>query len=255
MENVELKLPIEHATIFVVGAGGTGSQLLPFLTQLLANVNEDRDIDLCVIDGDLFEQKNKRNQKCLDRDIGENKAKVTAERYQRIYSDYKISYYDDFIKTERDLEILIKQKEGSMNYVPVIVSCVDNNSTRKLIDKVFHELNDVVYIDSGNGTDNMVGQVVTGLRLKNKTILPPVSSVFPEIKEDTDTIENATGCANNVGEAPQNIATNVMAAQTLFSLLNKLLSFEVIREHMIFFDAFNSTSTVKGIDQNMITNG
>jgi len=255
MENVELKLPIEHATIFVVGAGGTGSQLLPFLTQLLANLNEDKDIDLCIIDGDLFEQKNKRNQKCLDRDIGENKAKVTAERYQRIYSDYKISYYDGFIKTEEDLAILINQKERSMNYVPIIVSCVDNNATRKMLDSIFHKLSTVVYIDSGNGTDNMVGQVVTGLRLKGRTILPPVSSVFPEIKEDKDTIENATGCANNVGEAPQNIATNVMAAQTLFSVLNKLLSFEIIKEHMIFFDAFNSTSTVKTIDQNMIVKG
>jgi len=77
-------------SIVVIGAGGTGSRLLPPLTQLvktcLRRFNPAAMLDKCdiyVIDGDIVEQKNLSRQNFITPDVGRNKALVVAERYAR----------------------------------------------------------------------------------------------------------------------------------------------------------------------------
>ena len=243
-------------SVFVIGTGATGSNLLPFLSQLIANI-EDRDHKITIIDGDIFETKNLKNQKCTYYDIGKSKAEILCERYSLVYPDLNIAYINEYIKTEEDM-IKTICKRLDHNDIPVIVSCVDNNATRLIFNKVFNSeyLSDLIYIDSGNGTENRNGQIVVGYKTfsKNSTngnrkickdiykVLTPVYDVFKkQIDNDSnDDIDTATSCARVSSEKPQNIATNVMAASTLFCILNELISFDNINTHIAYFDAENA---------------
>lgn len=245
-----------HYRILMIGTGATGSQLLPFLAQLLNNFNKSHPLTL--MDGDIFETKNLKNQKCTINDISSSKAKVLAERYQLVYQDLDISYVDEYAL---DKERIINLLKIDINAIPILIGCVDNNASRKLFNEVFNsnEIKDLIYIDSGNGTIDRNGQIVVGYKsscsrqdLSGDTnvyrvtrssykILKPVCDVFPSILKDDDTLDKLTSCTQVVDEHPQNIATNVMAASTLFSILNEILTFNRINTHMAYFDAEHST--------------
>jgi hypothetical protein len=236
--------------ITVVGTGATGSQLLPFLTQLLANLKEH---SIKLVDEDIFETKNMKNQKCILQDIGRPKAEVLCERYQAVYPEIDIRYVNSYVKSK---EQLMDHLVTSRNSIPILVGCVDNNATRKIFHDVFYDerISNLIYIDSGNGTTQRIGQVVVGYKQgksvddesykhgrKTKQIgevkLPPAGDMFPEILADNDDIEKVLSCSVVSEEAPQNISTNIMATVTVFSLLNNILTFDKITSHISYFSA------------------
>lgn len=243
----------EAYNIVIVGCGATGSQLLPSLTQLLANNEGHR---LTVIDQDIFEEKNMLNQKCLYKDLGKPKSEVLGTRYKKVYPHLDISYIDEYVTKPESLIKLL----DIYGYIPVLVGCVDNNATRKLFHEVFQskKLPHLVYIDSGNGTDVMTGQTVVGYKTHcgseqvpderhgynvyrsrplSRVLQPPVAEVFPDILEEDKSIETVLSCSDTLDEHPQNIGTNLMAATSLFTILNNLISFDEIIAHKVFFDA------------------
>lgn len=236
MLNINLNENYNYA-IYLIGTGATGSQLLPFLTQLLNNLKEK--ISLTLIDGDIIENKNLKNQKFLKQDIGNFKSSVLCERYQRVYPNLDISYFDTYLK---DYSNLLNKFEYCYDYCPIIIGTVDNNSTRKILNDVFEKhYKNIIYIDSGNGTLNRSGQIVVGYKEKGKEILFPVAKAFPEILEDTEDINKVLSCSYSSGEHPQNIATNIMAASTLFNILTNILMFNKITSHVTFFNADNNS--------------
>lgn len=246
-----------HFNILLIGTGATGSQLLPFLTQLLNNFVGTH--PLTIMDGDIFEEKNLKNQKCTVMDIASAKAKVLAERYQLVYQDLEIRYVDEYALTkDRIIELLRMDPNG----FPVLIGCVDNNASRKLFNEVFNDnrIKDLIYIDSGNGTEDRSGQIVVGYKASKSVqdtdadnsryyvtkhipykVLKPVCDIFPSILKDEDTLDKLTSCTQVVDEHPQNIATNVMAASTMFTVLNELIAFKRINSHIIYFDAQDTT--------------
>lgn len=235
--------------IVVCGVGGTGSNLIPFLTQVVAS-SKDKNITITLADGDIVEEKNLKNQKFTQKDIGKPKAEVLAERYKRIYPDLDIYHYDRYI-TDVDtlVKLLLTNKRTYTRYFPILIGCVDNNATRQLFHKIFYNetLPDLIYIDSGNGTIEMTGQVVIGLKKGGKVILLPVGDIYPQIFEDNDNIESEVGCSINNFEHPQNICTNVFAAVTIFSVLNNLLFFNKLYKHIYFFNAEEGTINTRDI--------
>lgn len=261
-----MRVQIEEGHVYditIVGTGATGSHLLPFVAQLLANKNIHR---LRIMDGDVIEEKNLKNQKFMQADVGRVKAEVLATRYQSVYPELDIMYVDEFIKDKEALKshIYTKEVHGKGKVIPILIGCVDNNSTRKLFDEVFmdEEIGNLIYIDSGNGTDDRVGQIVVGYKkarmgqVKHPTygynifdhgvmggdiILSPAGDIFPEIREEQTTVEQTLSCGASLNEFPQNIATNVMAAATLFTILNNILSFSFIPGNVSYFSAEDST--------------
>ncbi|NNG66424.1 ThiF family adenylyltransferase [Caldanaerobacter subterraneus] len=240
---------ITDYNIVVCGVGGTGSNLIPFLTQVVAS-DKSKNITITLADGDIVEEKNLKNQKFTQKDIGKPKAEVLAERYKRIYPDLDIYHYDRYIT---DVDTLVKllfiNQRTYTKYFPVLVGCVDNNATRQLFHRLFYNdvPADLIYIDSGNGTIEMSGQVVVGLKKGGKVILPPVGDVYPQIFDDNDDIQSEVGCSINNSEHPQNICTNVFSAVTIFSVLNTLLFFNKIYNHIYRFNAEEGTISSKSI--------
>lgn len=240
--------------IVICGTGATGSQLIPSLTQLLAF---REDCELTFIDGDRVETKNLRNQKFLSKDNGRPKSMVLQKRYNTVYPNLKIGFMDEYIKDKERVLSLLYTHEDVLN---IIVGCVDNNPTRKILREVFHDdsVPNIVYIDSGNGTESMQGQIVTAYKRYiekvqvphpkysynvlcsksvSKVVAPCAGDLFPEIISDKETVDQVTSCGYVSDKHPQNIATNIMAASTLFCIINQIIGFEQITPGITYFDA------------------
>ena len=64
--------------IVMLGAGGTGGHIAPHLYRLLYAL--ERPVRFIICDGDIVEEKNLVHQNFTPADLGENTAKVLAER-------------------------------------------------------------------------------------------------------------------------------------------------------------------------------
>ena len=135
-----------------------------------------------------MEPKNLVRQNFTEADLGENKARVIAERYSDVFG-LETSYIPRFIEDAGQLEELLRP-EVFRHYVygsepntgrwvtnselVILIGAVDNNKSRKLCHEVFLRARDLVYIDSGNG--EYTGQIVCGIRRAGKTVYKPVGN-------------------------------------------------------------------------------
>ena len=78
--NFSKKRPVK---IVMLGAGGTGAHIAPHLYRLLYAL--ERPVKFIICDGDKVEPKNLVRQNFTEADLGENKARVIAERYSDVF--------------------------------------------------------------------------------------------------------------------------------------------------------------------------
>lgn len=72
--------PVTNVVVF--GCGGTGSRLIPLVTQLLSSHEFTKNVKVILVDGDIVEDKNTKRQLFTKMDVGKNKAEVLAKRYK-----------------------------------------------------------------------------------------------------------------------------------------------------------------------------
>lgn len=258
--------------VFMIGAGATGSNLLSTFTRMFNNsIREELINYIVVIDGDKFEKKNMINQKCTFEDIGSNKAKVLSERYKKIYPKIDLLYSENYIFTTEELiNILDHEPERLRNFnsrfnnIKLIIGCIDNDPTRLLIENTLSQLpknKNYIYIDSGNGTENMKGQVYINYKIKEDCDIISknfkLSDVFSDIKLASNDIKKTVGCAATLDEFPQLFPTNLTAATILNQLLYKIIINGIIpQEHLYTFDAkeieINKIDSTKILNRKLI---
>lgn len=163
-----MKFPTDRPVkVVMLGAGGTGAYVAPHVYRLLHVL--DRPTRFIICDGDIVETKNLIRQNFVPADLGENKARVLAERYSTVLG-IETEYVPNFIEKLPDLMELIEPeswKENPYSYrqtkdMVILLGCVDNNKTRQLCHQAFNQCENLIYIDSGNG--EYTGQVVCGVR-------------------------------------------------------------------------------------------
>lgn len=213
----------------LVGVGGTGSYVFYYLSRLVAaqKENSQNGIDLdkyqiLIADGDIVEEKNLVRQNYIRTDLGKHKAEVLSERYGTAYN-ISIPFYANYIE-EMDVlkNLLFERIHGVTPRLSVLISCVDNNRSRQLFHEAFNSNYPLVYIDSGN--DEWSGQVFCGINDYDKIILPPVGAFYPDILEDNTSIfPSELSCEERQVSSPQNMATNIMAATLVFTIINQLI--------------------------------
>lgn len=218
--------------IVMIGAGGTGGHIAPHLYRLLCAL--DRPVRFIVCDGDTVEEKNLVRQNFTKADLGENKAKVTAERYSNAFG-LETSYVPSFIEDIGTLTGLTQPvcwhniqtaEDGTVtrDTVPelvILIGAVDNNRSRQLCHEVFMAAEDLIYIDSGNG--EYTGQVVCGVRQNGRTVSPPVGLRYPDMFQTDDLFPSEVSCADASVSAPQTIAANLMAATAVVAMVYNIL--------------------------------
>lgn len=225
--------------IVMLGAGGTGGHIAPHLYRLLYAL--ERPVRFIICDGDIVEEKNLVRQNFTPADLGENKAKVLAERYSSVFG-METEYVPEFIESGERLLSMLRARtfptgpywhSPTVKELVILIGAVDNNKSRKLCHEVFYKLDDLIYIDSGNGMHT--GQIVCGIRSGGRTFYRPVGAAFPEVLQDTDKFPTELSCAEASVSAPQSIAANITAATAVVDMIYNILTVGETRVRQITF--------------------
>lgn len=229
--------------IIVVGAGGTGGNLIPWLGRFLRfwNRNEggvSKDWCLTIVDGDKVEGKNLARQPFVDFDEQQPKAFCLKEGLVDCLglADSSVSAYCRYIDTENDLLEAIhaensKERDGEID---VLIGAVDNHKARQVMHNFFYNSSSCVYIDAANEFD--YGEICVGVRLGGKNIAPPRAYYFPEVLTDKSPSASETSCGVINESAPQHIVTNLLSAVHTFSIVTKLLQDDVVEGGILTFN-------------------
>ena len=147
---------------YIVGVGGTGSLLARDLPQLLMSSHGH---EMVLIDGDIVERRNMLRQCFQDHDIGGNKAISLAKKINTFYP-IECEAMDVYLTRNELLEKIQRSPA-----IPVIIGCVDNDSTRRLMERTFKNIDTGVYIDSANSaySGNVFCCIKSGGRYIGKT--------------------------------------------------------------------------------------
>lgn len=171
--------PFVPNNIFVIGAGGTGSRLIPLLAQFMRSITRGKTPNgwienptIWLADFDTVEEKNLSRQNFIRQDINKPKAVVLAERYERAFDTRIIPITERVDATNstfvsRVQEILRQLNPESSFGIPeifassIVIICVDSVRARREILNTFcvpsSFRNNTFFIDAGNEDD--YGQV------------------------------------------------------------------------------------------------
>lgn len=205
----------------VIGAGGTGGQLVPPLARLLA-YHDNASGAVLIADGDVFEEKNQSRQLCGPDQLGRNKAELLAEHCRANGLD-TVDAITSFLDKPALRRLLLK------GHCPLVVSAVDNDATRKaVIDVLSERQGDWIHVSTGNADDSdgqqriststhwhgVIGEQAIGI---NPALL------FDNIANPTDDIPAHGTCAANAPSAPQLISANALSAAMALLVIQNLL--------------------------------
>lgn len=232
--------------IVVVGCGGTGSNLVPHLCQLAFSLKRES-ISITLADEDLVEPGNIGRQFFIEPDVGDNKARVLQMRYHGAWG-VDLSYHPHYIREPETLKRLLEPPSIHLKrpVLPILVSCVDNNVSRRVMEVAFNEIRDIIYIDAGNSL--LSGQVVVAMRHGGRTLLKPSSHYDRSIRTDQDEIEVGGTCGRKVKKVPQSLIANMWAATTLLSFINSIIGLKDLPSYMATFNAHNCVIKPEYVD-------
>jgi len=261
-----------------VGAGGTGSRLMPPLAQLvrtcLRKYNPLAWIDslpIFIFDGDVVEEKNLLRQNFITKDVGKFKAQVVADRYSRAF-DIPIYACNSFLKaSNRDFNSIYRsfpeyttasEKEFDFGY-QIIVLAVDSADARRDILNVLGRVSSgpLLVIDAGNEDDfgqvrwftrsalhfNSRGSYQTQVEKLKKGFpqLIPAEHTVSFIPYDPEYYANLGSSAAELScaDLPQTLAINNMMAALLCSVVQNFLLLKPMRYNGINFGMNGAVGT------------
>lgn len=220
--------------IVMLGAGGTGGHAAPQIYRLLHTLT--RQVRFLIADADIVEQRNLIRQNFIMSDLGQNKARVLAERYASAFG-LETEYLPFFVEDAPTLQALLETENDRQ--LTILIGAVDNDRTRRLCHQVFYTADTLVYLDAGNG--EFSGQVVCGVRRNGRTRFKPLAGFYPDVLRETDAFPSERSCAAAAAAAPQAITANLMAATALVDILYNILILGRLRVRMVTFSTETAT--------------
>jgi hypothetical protein len=208
-------------TVKVVGLGGVGSIVARYGAMFLASLAGDRGARLVLIDGDSFEPSNATRM--FFSQAG-NKAAVTRGDLLPHFVDSRLSLIavEEYITADNVSRLL---HDGD-----IILACLDNHASRKLVnDHCANHLNDVVLISGGNdgvGTDSSgsfrrgtYGNCQYYLRRGGQDRSPSLTRYHPEIEHPADRHPAEVSCTELLTSVPQVLFANLLTASAILNTL------------------------------------
>ena len=200
--------------IIVVGAGGTGSAVLPNLARLhhaMIELGHGGGIECTVYDDDRVSPTNVGRQGFYPNDVGEFKASLMVNRLNMLMG------------TSWKAETTRFSPATHCHNVDLIIGCVDTRAARRAIVQAAKSLN-LYYLDCGNDTDR--GQVVIGqmpgsrYTKANPERLPHVGELFPDlIDASLDATDETPSCSMADALRKQSLVINQAIAVQAYNLL------------------------------------
>ncbi len=228
--------PRHRVTVNLIGAGGTGSQVIGALARIdhaLYKLGHPG-LYVTVYDDDIVSESNIGRQLFRSVDVGQNKANVLATRINTFYGV--------------DWEAMECRYSNDSTPANITITCVDNVASRMTTGKVLRSVrggvddNEALYwLDFGNQLDR--GQVVLGTikaiqqpkKTKGKTAvrsLQCVDEMF-DLSQVNDA-DSGPSCSLSEALRKQDLFINSFLAQTGCALLWKLIYDGAIDYHGAF---------------------
>lgn len=200
--------PFMHLqTVTVVGLGGTGSQVARSLARIVYDMCRTRlhTPKLVFIDPDVIETKNVGRQLFATGDVGQNKSRVLARRFNQALG-LEIAAVDQPFNVRQHID-----RSGNL-----IIGCVDNHDARRELAQA-----EGIWLDAGNHFDS--GQVCLGNTSDCETMLrhiegdegkyrylPSPALLFPQLlePEPQPTPQPNLSCADLVARGDQHLLIN-----------------------------------------------
>lgn len=236
---------IRNPKIAIIGAGGTGSQVITGIARLVYALREihGTHIEVSVYDPDSVSTANVGRQLFSPSDVGQNKAQIIVQRINAYFGYAWTAYSESYRGNELDYT------------TNIIVSCVDSRAARAAIyDGLKHHQK--YWMDLGN--TNHSGQVILGntdystssWRKRQKyCLLPTVADLFPEIIDDSITeSDDIPSCSLAHALEKQDLMVNQTVATHAVELLWQLLRHGELSHHGVFFNTQRFSSQPLPID-------
>ena len=224
-------------TIVLIGAGGTGSELLDELVSmhyLLVKLGHPG-LQVTVYDPDNVSPFNVGRQRFYAFDVGHNKAETLINRINTFvgleWSAYPIPF------TPQTLGYQLPE---------LVITAVDTAQLRAEMGQYFaNKRGDTLWLDGGNG--NSDGNVILGhLCGDGKDRLPNVFDLYPSLTRMKDTDEDS--CSHEDAIRKQDFGVNKSVARQMSGLIWNLLRHGGIDHHGAFLDTRTGESVPLKID-------
>jgi PRTRC genetic system ThiF family protein len=200
--------------VIVVGAGGTGSAVLPALARLhhaMIELGHPGGIECTVYDDDVVSQTNVGRQGFYPNDVGSFKASLIVNRLNMLMgTNWRAN-------TQR-----LNGRTALCN-VDLVIGCVDTRVARKAIVDAIGS-GSTYYLDCGNDTDRgqvILGQMMPpGSRRKSRERLPHVADLFPDLVDPSlDAADETPSCSMADALRKQSLVINSAISVQAFNLL------------------------------------
>lgn len=270
MTNIDLSfshaavvMPRDYSSLrfIVVGAGGTGSYVIPAIARLMFELKESQNkpVEMMIVDPDVVESGNIPRSNFCGGEVGSFKAQSLAKRITLAWG-LECHYANELFDGERHL----KAPSSDYRSLKVIVGCVDNHLARRDIHLSIEKYKgyrssdapDLWWIDGGNGRSS--GQVLLGSNTKKIKpdqhfpgtsicrSLPAPSLVHPELldaemKVKSDDPERLS-CPDRIRLGEQSLNINQRVAVEMAEMLTEMFLTRSLRRFASYFDLESGTS-------------
>lgn len=202
--------------VVIIGLGGIGSTLSEKVSQFLhyyhngLSTNEDftsemgivppvyENINITLVDGDTYEVRNRQRQDFSQIGL---KAEIKERDLMENYGSLSFRSISEYV-TEENVADIIKEND-------IVLMCVDNHASRKIVNDHCKTLRSVTLISGGNGFHK--AHVQRYIRKDGQDIRPNLTQYHPEI-DDAEDHPNNLGCEELTHAAPQLVFANWGAA-------------------------------------------
>ena len=226
--------------VLLVGAGGTGAEMLRGLAKIALAAREvhHRDVEVTVMDGDVVTRSNLVRQPFTRGDIGRNKAESLVNRYN-LWAGLAFAA-DPSMFADR----------MAMSY-DLVISCVDNAATRASLHRALRRMPSRYWLDCGNL--ECTGQVILGEPRREHEKerygrLPVVTELFPELLDPKRREPDLPSCSLAEALERQHLLVNEAIALPAKNLVWHLLTKETLDWHGAFVDLNTGRTTTLAVD-------
>jgi len=229
--------------VVVVGAGGTGSQILTGLAQLhhaMVSLGHPGGLEVLVIDDDRVSPSNVGRQMFYPSDVGSYKAEVLVNRINLAMGcNWEAS--------------IGKLTPGTNIQSDLIVGCVDTRKARNAINAVGQRGNNRYWLDCGNRQQD--GQVILGeFRVSKNSSdgvkLPTVADLFPETCDPTqDSPDDGPSCSLAEALEKQSLFVNRGVSLYALNMLFELFRYGGLNYSGVFVNLKTARSAPLMIDR------
>jgi hypothetical protein len=209
-------MQINSATI--IGAGGTGQQLIPSLMRML-QYHPHGTTDIAVFDGDQFEDHNVARQ---INNTGSKADSMNVLLKEQLLAPVCV---DQYMSRPR----LKRLCESDCENLRLVIAAVDNDATRKMcLDVLLESGGNFLFITPGNSDasdeeKDIRGNVLWFGCINGTEIGINPALLFPNIERPSDGIPRKGSCTEDAPSTPQLIAANALAAAYTLTVVQNFL--------------------------------